>query len=153
MTNPIKEIYAYNKERGLLDAGYSDTRECAFPIEEALEGFDLSALSNLLKPREVTLSPKLISRELIKVATWNSEPSIEPVDQLDKHLDILVYTFGSIFKMGLNVQDTMKALSIVTQANARKSNQVDSAGKNIKGDSFIPPEVELQKLLDKVLVP
>ena len=150
MNNPIKEIYKYNKDRGLLDTGYSDTRECAFPIEEALEGFELSALSKLIKPQEDLLSPKEISRELIKAATWASEPNIEPVDQLDKHLDTIVYAFGSIFKLGLNPQEAMNALTIVTQANARKSSQVDSAGKNIKGSSFIPPEEGLQKLLDKV---
>ena len=31
MVNPIKEIYRFNKEAGLLDNGYYDVRECAYP--------------------------------------------------------------------------------------------------------------------------
>lgn len=150
MQNPIKEIYKYNKDRGLLDLGYTNKRECAFPIEEALEGFDNVTLSKLLKPREELLSPKEISREIIKIAAWKGHNDIPEVDQLDKHLDIIVYSLGSIFKLGLNSQEAMNALSIVAQANSAKSELKDEDGKNIKGDKWVDPANALQTLLDKV---
>ena len=34
MNNPIKMIYKFNKEAGLLDIPYSDEKECAYPMEE-----------------------------------------------------------------------------------------------------------------------
>ena len=40
MENPIKSIYKFNKEAGLLEAGYNHLREPAFLIEEAIESFN-----------------------------------------------------------------------------------------------------------------
>lgn len=150
MTNPVKEIYKFNQEAGLLEQGYSDERECAFPIEEALEGFDLHTLDTTVfgndhDSREV--SPKLISRQIIQLADADE---LHDVDRLDKHLDTIVFAFGSIFKLGLNPQQAMKALGVVMKANMQKLHAgKDEYGKQRKPESFAGPEAELQKILDE----
>jgi len=144
--NPIKQIYKFNQEAGLLEKGYSDERECAYPIEEALEGFNTTELLAQLS-MERGASPKDISRRIIDL-TINGE-DIQNVDRLDKHLDAIVFAFGSIFKLGLSPQEAMKALSIVADANIQKLTVgVDSEGKQMKPEGFIPPETQLQKILD-----
>jgi uncharacterized Rmd1/YagE family protein len=148
MSNPIEMIYEFNKDRGLLDAGYSDQRECAFPIEEALEGFGDRFLEDLRYRLEANgNSPKSLSRAIV---AEGPDKDIAPVDRLDKHLDIIVFSFGSIFKMGLNPKQALEALTIVMEANMTKSNQQDSTGKNLKGDNFIPPEKRLEALLNQI---
>jgi len=147
--NAIKQIYAFNQKAGLLDQGYSDERECAFPIEEALEGFELDYLSDALKYNGED-TPKLISREIISL-TNASEVKLKDVDRLDKHIDSIIFNFGSIFKLGLNVQEAMKALEIVATANMQKLNAGrDETGKQNKPIGFKGPEKELQKILNKI---
>lgn len=152
MQNPIKLIYLFNEKANLLN-GYDDKRECAFPIEEALEGMgDLSALADRIKG-EVGIadsSPKGLSRQIIALANSDGEPDVAEVDRLDKHLDIIVFSFGSIFKLGLSPQEATRALEIVMQANMQKLTAgKDDHGKQRKPDDFVGPEVELQKILDK----
>lgn len=153
MTNPVKDIYKFNKDRGLLDKDYDDKKECAFPIEEALEGMgDLSALADKLKGEAgiADSSPKGLSRQIIALANMDGEPDVSDVDRLDRHLDIIVFSFGSIFKLGLSPQEAMKALGVVMQANLTKPTAKDSHGKVIKQDDFVGPEAELQKILNIV---
>lgn len=135
--NVIKSIYNFNKEAGLLESGYSDERECAFPIEEALEGFPLIT------------NPKMYSRQIIADAV-TADLDISDVDRLDKHLDIIVFSFGSIFKLGLSPQQALQALEIVMQANRQKlSVGTDDHGKQMKPSDFVGPEAKLQEILDK----
>lgn len=149
--NPLKSIFNFNKEAGLLEAGYSDERECAFPIEEALEGLDdLPYLAGELDYKGIP-SPKELSRQIIDSATVDVGTSeIADVDRLDKHLDIIVFSLGSIYKLGLSPQQAMKCLGIVAQANLQKLHAgQDAEGKQQKPDDFIPPEAQLQKVLDE----
>jgi len=147
--NPIKAIYRFNKEAGLLDVPYSHAKEAAYPIEEMLETFPpLDVLAT--KVNAVDSSPKQVSRSIITLA--DSAP-YEPteVDLLDKHIDAIVFSFGSIFKLGLTPQEAMNALQIVMEANLQKlkNPSLDSEGKLSKPDNFYGPEERLQKLLDK----
>jgi uncharacterized Rmd1/YagE family protein len=147
--SPIKQIYKFNKEAGLLDKPYSDEKECAYPIEEALEGFGTRFLTDLAYRLDIgeTTSPKLISRAIV---TEGPDKALSDVDRLDKHLDIIVFSFGSIFKLGLSPQEAMNALGIVMTANLTKlSVGTDSEGKQMKPTDFIGPEEQLQKLLDR----
>ena len=147
--NFVKSIFKFNQEAGLLDKGYSDEKECAFPIEEALEGFDLE--------HSLTLdmdTPKAMSRQIMRWATelqYNDDGQlITDVDRLDKHLDIIVYSFGSIFKLGLSPQQALRCLDIVMQANMTKLHAgQDSHGKQQKPEGFVGPEAQLQKILDE----
>ena len=146
--NPIKQVYKFNQQAGLLEKGYSDERECAFPIEEALEGFNTAELIYQLGC-DTAASPKEISRDILNLTINDIE--LSDVDRLDKHLDIIVFSLGSIYKLGLNPQETMRALGIVADANMQKLTVgTDSEGKQMKPEGFIPPEEQLQKLLDSV---
>ena len=145
--NFVKSIFQFNKEAGLIDRGYIDEKECAFPIEESLESLNITQLCDTLGSPGA--SPKDISRRIMALTTTPMD--IEPVDRLDKHLDTIVYAFGSIFKLGLSPQQAAKALDIVMEANMTKLTAgQDEHGKQMKPEGFIPPEEKLQKLLDEV---
>ncbi|MGD8305285.1 MAG: hypothetical protein PVF17_01405 [Ignavibacteria bacterium] len=146
MTNPIKEIYRFNKEAGLLDKGYDDKRECAYPIEEMLEGFELGWSLDI--PPSSSMSAKDLSR--IIVDNYAPQTPLADVDRFDKHLDAIVFNFGSLFKLGLTPQQAMKGLSVVMQANMQKLHAgQDSEGKQLKPKDFVGPEEQLQKILDE----
>jgi len=150
MNQALIKIREFNKKAGLLKDGYSDERECAYPIEEALEGFDdLTYLQNLFKLSNA--SPKDLSRSIIDYAT-NSDGSsdIQDVDRFDKHLDIIVFSIGSLYKLELNSEQIARGLNVVVNANEQKLDAgKDSAGKQLKPDGFIPPEPQLQAILDE----
>jgi hypothetical protein len=151
----IKSIYKFNLEckrpdgSCLLDQGYDDSKEAVFSIEEMLEGFNLDLLPSMLNmvQEDGEPSPKTISRKIV----WHTNGSnMTDVDRLDKHLDSIVYNFGSIFKLGLSPQQALKALSIVCDANLTKlSAGQDDHGKQRKPIGFIPPEQRLQLILDE----
>ena len=145
--NPIKSIYKFNKEAGLLDAGYSDSLECSMSIEESLEGFDISGLAVQLD-MDSTSNHKQVSRAII-AATVESE-ELSDVDRFDKHLDAIVINFGSIFKMDLSVGQALRGLERVMIQNMQKLNAgTDESGKLKKPKDFHPPEEFLQIILDE----
>jgi len=140
--NAIKQIYEFNKQAGLLKQEYLDERECAYPIEEALEGLDIDYIDT-----GHCGNPKELSRAVTSVI--DPDFVMKDVDRLDKHLDIIVFSLGSIFKLGLNPQEAMKALAIVANKNMEKLKAgQDEAGKQKKPSGFVGPELELQKILD-----
>lgn len=144
--NPVKLIYKFNKEAGLLDTDYIDEKECAFPIEEMLEALNTTSLCDTLGTPNA--NPKLLSRRIMALTSVPMD--ITELDRLDKHLDTIVYSFGSIFKLGLTPQQAIAALEIVAQANMQKlSVGTDDHGKQMKPVNFIGPEERLQALLDK----
>lgn len=152
--NPIKQVYKFNQEAGLLEAGYSDERECAFPIEEALEGFTyLADLAEAIGSHSD--KPKNISRYLVGIAQNGTDDIVQAedipdVDRFDKHLDTIVFALGSLFKLGLNPQQVMKGLGVVANANmAKLTVGKDEAGKQMKPKDFKSPEPLLQKILDE----
>jgi hypothetical protein len=132
----ISVIYEFNKQAGLLDKGYDDFLESSMSIEEALEGFGLE-------------SPKSYSR-LIVDGIITSETNVSNVDRFDKHLDNLVINFGSLFKLGLSVDQVMRGLDAVMETNMTKlSVGKDEHGKQMKPEGFVGPEEKLQKILDE----
>ena len=168
----VDEVYQFNQQAGLLANGYSDYLESSFQIEEALEGFDLRGLYatlNRFSPDATsvaitspelasTLSAKLVSRTITGQAMGLSEYStpddlrksiLSDVDRLDKHIDSIIFSIGSIAKLGLTPQQIATAISIVTTANLQKlSMPKDEFGKLTKPADFIGPEAQLQALLD-----
>ena len=144
--NPVKLIYQFNQKAGLLEAGYIDEKECAFPIEEMLEALNTTSLCDTLGVPGA--NPKMLSRRIMSLAS--TPMSITDLDRLDKHLDAIVYCFGSIFKLGLTPQQALAALEIVAQANMQKlSVGTDDHGKQMKPTNFVGPEEKLQAILDK----
>lgn len=149
----ITKIYEFNEKAGLLDKPYNDKLESSFPIEEALEGFNLFDLVNEMRSQyDGEESPKEYSRLIINSAglpeygSMQTPGDIPDVDRLDKHLDIIVYSLGSIFKLGLSPSQAMEALDIVATANMQKLNAgKDEYGKQLKPEGFVSPEEKLRK--------
>jgi predicted HAD superfamily Cof-like phosphohydrolase len=143
----IQSVYDFNKQAGLLDLGYDDFRESAYPIEEALEGFDITYLNNRLHLHEDS-SPKNASRSI--VTGHCRTVGLSDVDRFDKHIDSIIFSLGSLFKLGLSVDQVLNGLQIVADANLTKlSVGKDSEGKQMKPTDFVGPEEELQKILDE----
>lgn len=155
MENPIKLIYKFNNDAGLLANGYDDFLESSFQIEEALEGFDLTDLCSELNLTE-TLGPKDVSRVLLntlgstKDNPFKEYPKVPDVDRLDKACDAVIYAVGSMAKLGLNPHQITKALNVVMHANQAKLHMpTDQYGKLCKPEGFVPPEDKLQLILDE----
>lgn len=155
MENPIKQIYRFNQQANLLTNGYDDFLESSFQVEEALEGFDLPAeilfdvYSNVIIDSKMDKTIKDVSRDIVSWAMAETA-SISDVARLDKHLDSIVFAFGSIFKLGLDPGQATRALNVVMKANQQKlAMSKDSNGKLLKPDTFIRPEPELQAILDE----
>ena len=146
MENPIKQIYRFNQQANLLTNGYDDFLESSFQVEEALEGFDLDTLIRTYDLDTYSSSAKDVARCLVETCVCN----LSDVDRLDKHLDSIVFAFGSIFKLGLDPGQATRALNVVMKANQQKLDMPkDEHGKLLKPDTFIGPEPELQAILDE----
>ena len=155
MENPIKQVYQFNQQAGLLSNGYDDFLESSFQIEEALEGFDIPSEilfdihGNIIIDAKLTQSPRDIARDITSWAMTETE-HISDVDRLDKACDAIVFALGSIFKLGLNDKQATRALNIVMKANLQKLEMPkDEHGKLTKPADFKGPEPELQALLDE----
>lgn len=151
MENPIKLVYKFNQQAGLLNKGYDDFLESSFQIEEALEGFEhLSTLAEVLGV-DTTLPklPRELSRKIVNLAK-NTQNNISDIDRLDKACDAIVFALGSIFKLGLTPAQATQALNVVMKANmAKLSMPKDEHGKLMKPVDFVGPEAELQAILNK----
>ena len=150
----MKSVFKFNTEcknsKGvsLIEQGYSDERECAFPIEEMLEGFVTTELAHQLNMDEENPSPKDISRFILNLTI--NEGDLSDVDRLDKHIDAIIFCLGSIYKLGLTPQQTARAIDVVANANlAKLTAGQDSNGKQQKPDGFVGPEEQLQLILDE----
>ena len=153
MENPLKSIYKFNKEAGLLDKGYSDFLEPSFLIEEALE--DLNTLPNLamhLNMKDEGASPKEIAREIVSLANYNAE--LTDLQRFDKHIDAIVYAVGGAYKLGLTPQQLEAGIAAVMHSNMKKIGAgKDEHGKALKPSNWAEIEAEqvkkLQAILDK----
>ena len=150
MENPLKSIYKFNKEAGLLDKGYSDFLEPSFLIEEALE--DLPLIGNLSNDLEIyeTKSPKDIARHIVGLA-GGVDAELTDLQRFDKHIDAIVYAVGGAYKLGLSPQQLEAGIAAVMHSNMQKlkNKKYDEHGKLLKDENFIGPEEALQKILNK----
>lgn len=148
MLNPIKEIVRFNQQAGLLETPYKDNLETAYQIEEAIEGFNLQQLCDLLNyPMPPEKPAKHIARHIVNSCVVE----LSDLDRLDKACDAVIFAIGSMAKLRLNAQEIAQALNIVMRANFTKleNKQTDAQGKLLKPNNFVGPEEELQKLLNK----
>ena len=154
MENPIKSIYKFNKEAGLLDKGYSDFLEPSFLIEEALE--DLPTLKSLGQAISVNSeNPKEIARQIVSIAGGNNTTKpLTDLQRFDKHIDAIVYAVGGAYKLGLSPQQLEAGIAAVMHSNMKKIGAgKDEHGKALKPENW--PEIEaeqvrkLQTILDK----
>ena len=147
MIIPIKKIYQFNKEAGLLDKPYSDYREAEYTIEESLEDFDTSYLAKKLLCNE-DASPKELSRAMMTGMCLAPDEGIDPVSRFDKALDKLVFTYGDLFKQGLTINQIHRGLDIVMNANlAKLSAPLDAHGKQTKPVGWQSPEPLLELII------
>lgn len=151
MENPIKLIYKFNKEAGLLEKPYNDFLESSFQIEEALEGFDTAlCMSQFAATYDAHKSGAKELARAIATAADAHKITLSDVDRLDKACDAVVFAVGSMAKLGLNPQQITKALNIVMKCNLQKLGAPkDEHGKQLKPDGWTGPEPELQNLLDE----
>ena len=151
MCEVINTIYQFNKQANLL-TGYSDSKEACYPIEEMLEGFETNELVTVLGMPIASATPKNLSRRIISLCDTKEDTlfPLADVDRFDKHLDAIVFSFGSLFKLNLTEDQIMRGLKAVMKANMTKlSVGTDEHGKQLKPDDFVSPEEELQKILDE----
>ena len=154
MENPLKSIYKFNKEAGLLEKGYSDFLEPSFLIEEALE--DLPTLKSLGQVISVNSeNPKEIARQIVSIAGGNNTTKpLTDLQRFDKHIDAIVYAVGGAYKLGLTPQQLEAGIAAVMHSNTKKiSAGQDAAGKQLKPSNWAEIEAEqvrkLQAILDK----
>jgi uncharacterized Rmd1/YagE family protein len=142
----LARIRKFNRERGYLEKGYDAKKESAYPIEEALEGFsDSNEITFAPINSFARVTPKEFSRNIMRKLMTEKNPS--KIESVDKHLDILIYSFGSLMKLGLSDHEILNCLEIVMEANETKVKESDAEGKSLKGDNFIPPEKKLELFL------
>ena len=148
----IQQIYDFNRQAGLLDQPLDDYREASFLIEEALEGFNTSALASAVGA--ASNSPKDISRAIVSLCKDSADTilpaTLSPVSRVDKGCDAITFAAGYLFKCGLTPTQVEQAMSIVMDANLQKlSMPRDSFGKLMKPADFIGPEERLKQLLEE----
>jgi predicted HAD superfamily Cof-like phosphohydrolase len=73
----------------------------------------------------------------------------DKVAMFDALLDLDFVRIGTLGKMGISPHIQVDGYEAVLKANEAKSSTKNAAGKITKPDSFVGPEVELQKLLDE----
>jgi hypothetical protein len=144
---------------GYPRGSYDDATESAYPIEEALEGFDLYDLQNSIRSDfNGETSAKEWSRLIINSCSLPESGALQvpinipDVDRFDKHLDQLYFAIGSLHKLGLTPEHIVEGLQVVHTANEMKGNNKDSQGKITKPadwESLYAPEPKLQAILDR----
>ena len=148
--NPIKVIVDWNRKAGLLELPHVSAKEDAYIIEEAIEDYSgLAILADQLCVEDPSgACAKTVSRAIMGFVNQNDE--LTDLARLDKACDKIVFAVGDMAKLGLSAQEITKALNIVMNANNQKlSAGRDAEGKQLKPEGFVPPEAELQKLLDE----
>jgi len=143
----LQQIYDFNEKAGLLNHGFDIKKESAYVIEEQLEGFPgYKNIAKSLGLAPVSFeTPKDFSRWFTKNL---GDFTGDQIDVLDRILDTLIFSIGSLYKLGLEPRDVEQCMSIVMDANMEKISQpVDAEGKLTKPPNFVPPEQKLQEYL------
>lgn len=147
----FQEVITFNNKAGLLGEQPNPAKEAAYVIEEALEDFDLTTVSRLLKPSGTNMNPKEVSRALMNVVTWDVTPVIPKVKQVDKCVDSVIFSIGHLAKIGLNAKQMQEVFDVVILANnAKLGCPRDELGKLTKPadfDEIYSPEPKIAAIL------
>ncbi len=114
---------------------YDANKSAALLIEEALEAIG-------------ALVPRDNARAIVALHSTIVDEPIPEVAAFDSLLDGLFITIGELHKLGLTPHQMVDGLQIVYNANLQKLGAKDSEGKVIKPIGFVPPEEQLQTILD-----
>jgi hypothetical protein len=149
----VQDIYDFNDKAGFLGNGMDSFVESAYIFEEALEGYE-DVMNNPNDPEAPIVTPRNWSLSLLNAIKDAKEqrglPMPEEVDELDKAIDLCVFSIGKMAKLGLSPEQIDEAFSIVAKANLSKIGAPkDVHGKQLKPEGWEAPEPQLQALLDR----
>jgi len=132
----ITRISNWNEQRNLIEKGFNHDLEAAFIIEEVLESY------GFVDAKEVSreFASALSNRSVVACNGVTCDKTIEPTlaDKLDAWVDIFVYNVGGLFKLS---PDPIRAITKVMDANDAKGSKTDAAGKIMKDETFIEPNL------------
>lgn len=136
----FSQIYEFNKTRNYINGQFDLKKEATYVLEEVIELFNIEGDSK-------ELSRKIMDEHPLFKDSVSEDSEII----IDTFIDIMVYCFGALMKYIKYINPNYDEIKIkhlilknfisVTSANLSKSKESDSFGKNIKGDSFIKPEI------------
>jgi hypothetical protein len=155
----IEGIVEFNEKAGLLNNGMDSFNETAYIFEEAFEGYEDAYVLKDEKgnyypkghpryptSRQLGLSLMNSIREALSAKGFEL-PS--DVAELDKAIDLIVFSVGKMAKMGLTADQIKEAINVVNEANLNKlGGPKDEAGKQLKPEGWVGPEKALQGILD-----
>lgn len=152
MIDIVKEIHSFNDKAGFLGGGMDSFLEASFIFEEAMEGYE-DVLNNPDDPNAPVITARdwaigLLNQ--VKIAKENRNlPMPSEVDEVDKAIDVIVFSIGKLLKMGLSIDQVYECISIVNTKNLEKIGGPKAEdGKQLKPEGWTPPEPLLQKVLD-----
>lgn len=132
----IARIKDWNVKRSLLIKGFNHDLEAAFIIEEVLESY------GFVDSKEVSreFAKALSTRSVVACNGVTCDKTEEPTlaDKLDAWVDIFVYNVGGLFKLS---PDPIRAITKVMDANDAKGSKTDAAGKIMKDETFVEPDL------------
>lgn len=149
------KIFQWNKDKGLSEREYDIKQNAKYIISEPLE---------ILNPdKKINDTHELFAESLVKVYISENVEKIDIkksldtiVDILDTNLDTIFYIFTFLSRLfnTLGITDpkeqsihTIALMEIIYHSNLTKNGGVNSDNKYTKGDTFIPPEESIKKLL------
>jgi len=160
MCKLIKDIYKFNKDAGLLEDGMDPFLEMSFILEEVFEQYE--GVYSTLKSDGTPAVPgdlEYPTASQLGISLANSIkdgmerrnlPMPLDVNELDRAIDIVIFSIGKMFKMGLSQEQVEECFNIVNSANMAKIGAAKSKeGKQLKPEGWEPPEDKLQVILDK----
>lgn len=145
----LQRIVKWNKDRGLLDKGFSEQREAAYIFEETLE---LLGYRGKVKEYSRMIAREYLDNDLIRFTegedyhtTLDITRTPNTVEQnLDAFGDIIVFATGAMAKIinTYNLNLTVdEVLNKIMDANDKKGRKVDAEGKVIKSEDFKQPDL------------
>ena len=156
----VKDIYDFNDQAGFLGKGMDSFLEMSFILEEVFEQFEgvyntYNANGEPFKPGD----PEYPTATQLGTSLANSiKDNMErrglempsPVNELDRAIDIAVYSIGKIAKMGLTPEQIARAFKVVSDCNmAKLTGLKDELGKQLKPEGWEGPEAKLQEILNE----
>lgn len=144
-------IRQFNDKAGLLKRGYNARLEASFQVEEAIEGFDLAKIEAALNPALTPIDRTAKDFSRLFLNHVDTDTRITLVEAIDRAADAIVFAYGSLYKLGLSVQQAEDCLTMVAQSVMEKVNApVDAEGKLTKPVGFIGPEDRIADYLTAI---
>lgn len=147
----LAKIFKFNKDRGLLEKGFSYDREAGFLLSESLELINHKKLVSWMFGDDNHLS--YMNQD--ELASWIVKTfKKEGLSELDKAVlytdtveDQFVFGSGGKMKLGLPMGECENITHIVCDANLQKTGGTTADGKQKKGTAFKSPDEKIRERL------